>query len=121
MRALHVVERCPECGAGLRVRSRHADGERFVSCGDYPRCRWAESIDARSQRLAERVAELEDELADAYLTIGETKNAKAAAPISVVDRELKALVFRWHPDRHPKPVDSTTLVAELNRVRELAA
>jgi len=87
--ALIVTEDCPECGERLTLRRNRREGSLFVGCSAYPDCEFTEPHDAREQRLAERIAELEDSML-----------AVPSSPVEVLAKELKLLARRFHPDRH---------------------
>ena len=114
-RAFRLSAACPKCGAPLRLRRRRADGAEFLGCAAFPACAFAEEYDGYLDALADRVAELESDLADA-------RRQQRATPASVdVARELRGLVYRWHPDRHPEPIAPHDVVAELTRLRAQVA
>ena len=104
--ALRVSASCPWCGAALVLRTRRDDRSPFVGCGGYPRCRFAEPYEALHGALLEELAELRAE--------------RLEAPAGVLADRIRALLFEWHPDRHPEPIPSGRVVAELNRLREMA-
>lgn len=98
MRGVRLSGDCPRCGSEIVVRRRRADGERFVSCVDYPRCRWAGDYDARLDELADEIKHLRRE-------------ARSGAGLDA-DRELRRLITLAHPDRwHGRP--ATELAHEI--------
>lgn len=79
---------CPECGKGLRLRSRRRDDHQFVGCSGWPDCNFACDLLPGPDPFRE-------ELGDA----------------------LRRLVARWHPDRC-RSVTPHEVVAELNALRD---
>lgn len=105
MTPLVVTESCPRCGdARLALRKNRRDGSWFVGCEDYPSCRFTEAYLAREQRLAARIAELE--------------GTSAARPL---ERELKLLARRFHPDLHRNAAWATEVCGALLELRERVA
>lgn len=114
---LLVIESCPDCGARLRVKRRRADREPFLACSAWPRCDFAEDIDERSNRLAERIVELEDELA---LAEDQAAVDRVRLPASIVSKGLLEIIALAHPDRrapHELAFAHEVTVA-LNRLRD---
>src|SRR5262245_43961138 len=93
-----VVERCPDCGARLRVRRRHADGNHFLGCSAWPSCDFAEPIDARSQRLAKRLQDVEVER-DRLLDQLDHERRSTLPP--GIEKLVTDLVVTIHPDHWP--------------------
>lgn len=110
MRTFYIVEDCPRCGADLALRRNRREGSYFIGCCAYPRCKFTEDVDERCQRLAARVAELE-EAVERYAV------ARPRAPADVLEKELKSLIFAWHPDRC-RELTPHQVVAELTRIRD---
>lgn len=89
---------CPLCGGDLRVRRRRSDNEPFVGCSRYPGCHYTTDYDVALELL-------HDEL----------ERNKSGAPASV-RRQLRDLVFRFHPDRAGDSVSTTEVVAAINNL-----
>lgn len=107
MSPLVVLEQCPECRSRLVLRVNRRDGGSFVGCSTWPRCTFVEAFDEREQRLAERIAALEDAL------------AAVPSPIpDVVAKELRALAAKFHPDRHHGARWAHDVCAALLELRE---
>jgi ssDNA-binding Zn-finger/Zn-ribbon topoisomerase 1 len=87
--AVIVTEVCPDCGARLVLRRNRRDEPVFIGCSKFPGCDFTEAYVEREQRLAERIAELEDSMV-----------AVPSSPVDVLSKELRALAARFHPDRH---------------------
>ena len=114
-RAFRLATECPKCGEPLRVRRRRDDGGEFLGCSAYPRCAHAEEYDPFLTAMMEQIEALGRDLADA-------RRQRPAAPASLdLARELRGLVYRWHPDRHPEPIAPHDVVAELTRLRAQVA
>jgi len=105
--ALRVSASCPSCGAPLMLRLRRDDRSPFVGCRAFPRCRFAEPYENMHGALLAELAELRAE--------------RLEAPASVLAERIRALLFEWHPDRHPEPIPSNRVVAELLHIREMAS
>lgn len=94
---LVLASSCPDCGMGrLRIRSRRADGRRFIGCSNYPGCGFTSDYNE----------EVEELVGDLQLSVATSK----AELVST----LKELIFRFHPDRNHEPIDPTDLVSTLN-------
>ena len=107
-----IARDCPLCGSALRLRRRRCDSGTFLGCAAYPSCRHAEEYDHHVDELARYAAQLEADLA------ATRRHRCQPTPPSVdVARELRSLVFRWHPDRHPEPIPPHDVVAELTALR----
>lgn len=63
MRPVLIYRECPKCKARLALRTQRASGNAFLGCTNYPDCRFTENINETTQRLASRIADLEDEMA----------------------------------------------------------
>ncbi len=114
-RAWRIATDCPKCGSPLRLRRRRDDGGEFLGCTSYPRCAHAEEYDPFLSAMMEQIEALERDLAAA-------RRQQRATPAGVdVARELRGLVYRWHPDRHPEPIAPHDVVAELTRLRAQVA
>jgi ssDNA-binding Zn-finger/Zn-ribbon topoisomerase 1 len=96
---------CPLCSRDLRVRRRRADNEPFVGCSGYPNCSYTTDYDVALEQLHDELEQLHDEL--------ERVRGHSSAPASV-HRQLRDLVFRFHPDRAGAAVSTTEVVAALN-------
>jgi len=100
---------CPECGAGLRIRRRRRDGERFLGCRRYPGCRYATDYDAVLGGLA---------LDEAHRELDELRCGRAPAPVDL-GRELRAVIAVAHPDKWPQASELahevTSRLTELRR------
>ena len=107
MTPLRVVESCPLCDSRLVLRHNRASGDAFVGCATFPVCKFTEPMHDRLQKLAERIAALEDAQVGA-LPRGSDQ----------IRDELRRLIVAWHPDRNPRGLDSNTVVAQLNRLRD---
>lgn len=107
-----LARECPDCGRELKLRRNRTERSLFVGCSDFPRCRFAESYDEREAELLERLVELEAAI-DAYAV------QRSRAPADVVEKELRALIFAWHPDRQHGPLEPHAVVRELTRLRDL--
>lgn len=104
-----VTDRCPDCGAELRIRSRRDGTGQFVGCSTYPRCRFA--ADAGDQDLREEVHELRARLYNRPPTV--------SGSVAHVDRALRDVIAWAHPDRHPGgTLDATEATARLNALRQ---
>ena len=108
MTAWRLARACPRCDGELRLRSRRRDNATFVACSGFPSCTFAEPFEPVLQELAERVADLEDQLAAA---------TAPRLPAEVLGKGLRELVYRWHPDRHPAPLSPHEVCAELTALR----
>lgn len=97
-----LTGQCPLCDRELSLRRRRSDGEPFVGCTGYPACRYTCDYDVALERLHFEMEELR-------------RNSKAAAPDSV-RRQLRELVFRFHPDRAGGSVSTHDVVAALNEL-----
>lgn len=93
-----LTGKCPLCDRDLRVRRRRADNEPFVGCSGYPSCSYTTDYDVALEQLY-------DEL--------ERSKHQSGPPVSV-RRQLRDLVFRFHPDRAGDSVSSTEVVAAIN-------
>ncbi len=104
MRAFRLCGECPRCDAEIVVRTRRADGARFVSCSAYPSCRWAGDYD---NALAELAARYEQQ-------------APRQRPRGDVDisRELRRVIAAVHPDRHRDNPLATEIAKLLNELRD---
>ena len=112
-RAFRLSAACPKCGAPLRLRRRRADGGEFLGCTAFPACAFAEEYDGYLDALADRVASLESDLADA-------RRQQRATPASVdLARELRGLIAISHPDRWPHAADLAHEIT--SRLTELRA
>jgi ssDNA-binding Zn-finger/Zn-ribbon topoisomerase 1 len=103
---------CPDCGAPLRLRRNRREKNLFVGCSDYPRCRFTEDHDEREGELLDRIQELEAALAG-YVA------RRPTAPAEVVEKELRALIFDWHPHRQHEPLAPHVVVGELTRLQDI--
>lgn len=107
--AMTLVGHCPDCGKPLRVRSNRQDGSAFVGCSSWPDCRFAAPV---LEALAEPLAELERAAKGANAEPREAEPSGANLSARILE-----LVSDWHPDRHPEPIPSERVCAELNRLR----
>jgi ssDNA-binding Zn-finger/Zn-ribbon topoisomerase 1 len=112
-----LVAECPDCGGQLRVRTRRSDGEPFLSCSRFPRCRCAMSY-------VEGLAEVHAELSALRLEVRSLK-AREVVPAppggEEAIRTLRDLLVRFHPDKRGATV-ATLEVAQavgeaFNRLR----
>lgn len=120
-RPVRLAVECPSCGAALRLRRRRDDAGLFLGCSRWPGCTWAEDYDLAHAALLERIGDLEaerDELLDDLAASREDKNPATAIDLG---RELRGLIYRWHPDRHPDPVAAHEIVSELTALRARVA
>ena len=58
-----IVVRCPKCEGFLSDRPRRDGSGTFLGCDNYPDCRFTTSADLPRQLVAEKLLELEAELA----------------------------------------------------------
>lgn len=108
---LRVSAACPLCKAPLLMRTRRNDGNPFVGCSSFPACRFVEPYDTLHGALLDEIDDLRHELHEA-------RKGNPSAPSPVGER-IKALLFEWHPDRHPEAIPSGRVAAELNQLRRL--
>jgi ssDNA-binding Zn-finger/Zn-ribbon topoisomerase 1 len=94
---------CPLCNRDLRVRRRRADNEPFVGCSGYPSCTYATDYDVALERLHDELERLRNGGA-----------APSSERRSGMRRQLRDLVFRFHPDRAGPSVSTHDVVAALN-------
>ena len=114
-RTFILSERCPACGAALRVQRRRVDRERFIGCSAYPRCKFVEDFDERMQRV---LAELKKAQEWASLNFAAARGKQPPQlNVSAIDSKLRELIFQLHPDRSRGVVDGTSVVAALNDLR----
>jgi ssDNA-binding Zn-finger/Zn-ribbon topoisomerase 1 len=116
--ALRVSAACPCCGEELVLRTRRDDRSPFIGCRGFPRCRFVEPFEDLYGALLEELTELRTENVELR---GELEaNVPKAPGVGAVADEIKALVFQWHPDRHPDAIPSGLVVSALNRLRAMA-
>lgn len=89
---------CPLCNRDLRVRRRRADNEPFIGCSGYPACTYTTDYDVALEQLHDELEQLRG---------GSGKS-------NGVRRQLRDLVFRFHPDRAGCSVSTHDVVAALN-------
>jgi ssDNA-binding Zn-finger/Zn-ribbon topoisomerase 1 len=89
-----IQPHCPLCGFDVRVRRNSKDGNEFVGCSGYPRCKWTGPADAALQNLSRRILKLEDEVFEANALL-----RKESAFVTASD--IKAILAWAHPDKHP--------------------
>ena len=110
MTPLSVVESCPLCDSRLVLRHNRTSGDAFVGCTAFPGCKFSEPTHARIQKMAERIAELEDG----------TDVLPVVSPDVLVKR-LRTLISLFHPDRHDGHPLANQITAELTRLRDEVA
>lgn len=104
---------CSQCGAVLVLRHRKRDGEPFIACSGFPKCRFAADFHPVLARLSKRITELERELRSER----ERWPATPGRPSGDVDRMLKQLIRIAHPDMNDGHPVAEKLTKELNRMR----
>jgi len=119
--AWRVSSSCPTCGNELVIRTNRIDGSCFLACSAFPRCRFREGLDELISTLVERVADLEAEVAEIETELRAERAVAVAMPARVVAKELRDLIYRWHPDRRRDPIPPHEVVAELTRIRAQAS
>ncbi len=88
-----LTTQCPKCKGTLVPRINKSDGNRFLGCSSYPRCKFAANYDEAVQSLAAE----------------QQSRAPAAA-------DIKRLLFDFHPDRAGQTVSTTTVTAALTNL-----
>ena len=122
--ALRVSRSCPRCGDPIVLRRRKSDGRHFVSCSGFPLCRFAEDYSVHERRLAGRIEALEHEvtvLGARLAAVESSRRLRTEEDVvyvrdALADR-VKALVVRFHPDRHGGAALATEVCAALNDLR----
>ncbi len=109
---ISVIRRCPECGERLTVRENRRRSNLFIGCSRYPKCTFTESFSVLVQKLGKRIVELERKRTEA------TSHSRDVLLAPLV-RELRQLIFRFHPDRHFDDRLAHEITSELTRVRDL--
>lgn len=110
VRVYRLSSDCPDCGRPLVLSRRRSDAPLILRCSGF-RCAFEEDYAGALRAVA-------------YEQPGiPLQQRREAAGESVVSR-LRDLIFRWHPDRHPSPVPSVDVTAELtallDAIRETA-
>lgn len=119
-----LAAECPVCGRGLRLRRRREDRRPFIGCAGYPSCKFAEDYDEVLVAIVaerDRLRREQDSLLEYATTLEDELEEARSEKGADVSRELKALVYRWHPDRHPEAIPPGEVVGELLRLREAVA
>lgn len=102
VRTYRLASDCPECGRPLVLSRRRSDAGRILRCSAF-RCAFVEDY------------------AGALRAIGKEQ---ANAGVDAIEARVVALIFRFHPDRHPAAVASVDVTAELvallDAIREMA-
>lgn len=98
--AVRVEADCPACGAAVVVRRRLADGETFLACAGYPRCRWTGAHHELEAAIAREVLALRADV-DQLRAENEQLRVRPLRAVAVVDvaRELRDVIAYAHPDR----------------------
>lgn len=112
-----LVADCPECESGqLRVRTRRADGEPFLSCSRFPVCRCA-------MPYVEGLAEIEDELDSLRAEVIRLRGQASAPPPtfseSAATEKLRALLVRFHPDKRGVTVPTIEVAQAVGEIFNL--
>jgi ssDNA-binding Zn-finger/Zn-ribbon topoisomerase 1 len=111
MTAWRISANCPLCSSPLRLRANRRDGDLFVGCSGFPRCRFAEPFDAMTHALAERIVDLEDRLDRALV-------AQPSSPSDVIEKALRSLIVFAHPDRWPDNPLAHEITVRLTALRD---
>ena len=112
-----ILGECPECGYRLALRHSSRDGQPFLGCTQYPRCRFSARFDDTLQDLADRLARAEAEI---EFLRRQRHPVQAADMVGrhVIDRELRRLAAACHPDRwsgSPVAEEATKQVLDLRQ------
>ncbi len=102
---------CPHCDAPLQLRENRKDKSRFFGCSAYPHCRFSEPICDTISSLAELIDSLEVSLS----------RARSLLPADGLSKELRRLIFAFHPDRNADPIPAHRIVCELTALRSRIA
>jgi len=97
---------CPLCESRLHVRNRRSDGAPFIGCTSYPACCYTSDYDVTLEHLNDEIDDLRRQL---------DKKEKGETP-ATLRKQLRDLVFRFHPDRAGDTLAAHDVAAALNRL-----
>ena len=96
-------------------RSNRSTREEFLGCTDYPNCDHTEPFHGAAQALAERVAELEQQVSEKpgdHRPVWSDDGLRES-----LGERVKSLIFQFHPERRGEHVSANEVVAALNQLR----
>jgi ssDNA-binding Zn-finger/Zn-ribbon topoisomerase 1 len=94
VRAVRLSCDCPLCGLPLIRKRRHSDGEGFLSCHGYPRCKFAEPVDAELEIIHQQFNVAESDASYLRDLLRATKNQLLGLREPITPRQLEEIA-RW--------------------------
>ncbi len=101
---------CQQCGASMQLRRNRSTGASFLGCCRYPSCK-------STQQYDEVLGELMVENLSLRNRLEARINRQRPTVQQSLDKELKALAFKFHPDRAGTSVATHEVMIALNSLR----